>query len=46
MATKSASQRKFIAVVLIQNGCEFQIILVNARKLTYPTTLAPKIIII
>ena len=44
-ATKCASLRKFF-VVLIQNGWEFQNILVCVRKLTYPATLATKFIII
>ena len=46
MATKCASQRKFFVVVLLQNGWEFQNILVCVRKLTYPATLAPKMILI
>ena len=45
MATKCACQRKFF-VVLIQNGWEFQNILVCVRKLTYPAKFALKIIII
>ena len=46
MAKNCALHRKFFAVVLIQNGWEFQNILVFVRKLKYPATLAPKIIII
>ena len=46
MATKCASQRKFFVVVLLQSGWEFLKILVCVRKLTYPATLEPKMILI
>ena len=42
MATKCASKRKFFVVVLIQNGGEFQNILVCIRKMTHPATLSTK----